>query len=111
MGLEWMLAAGYDIREAPQSWKAVSRAKGDSLTNPFWASHSDPTARRSYLMAQLRNNYSDVDYSILHKDSDEFHQIADAVKEYESGKKQKGAAPAGRLSSGFFRFSTAFSTA
>jgi hypothetical protein len=91
VGLEWMLAAGYDIREAPQSWKAVSRAKGDSLTNPFWASHDNATARRSYLMAELRNNYSDVDYSILRKDNDEFHRTADAVKEFESGKKQKGA--------------------
>ncbi len=91
VGLEWMLAAGYDIREAPQSWKAVSRAKGDSLTNPFWASHDNATARRSYLMAELRNNYSDVDYSILRKDSDEFHRVADAVKELESGKKQNGA--------------------
>jgi len=25
--VEWMLAAGYDIREAPASWKAVSMKK------------------------------------------------------------------------------------
>jgi Peptidase family M48/Domain of unknown function (DUF5666) len=91
VGLEWMLAAGYDIREAPQSWKAVSRAKGDSLTNPFWASHDNATTRRSYLMAELRNNYSDLDYSVLRKDSDEFQRIADAMKEFESGQKQKDA--------------------
>jgi len=90
VGLEWMLAAGYDIREAPQSWKAVSRAKGDSLTNPFWASHDNATTRRSYLMAELCNNYSDLDYSVLRKDSDEFQQIADLVKQSESGKQNLG---------------------
>ena len=87
VGLEWMLAAGYDIREAPQSWKAVSRQKGDSVANPFWGSHDNNTTRRSYLMSELRNNYAGVDYSNLKKDSDEFHQVADAVKELQSGKK------------------------
>jgi len=80
VGLEWMLAAGYDIREAPQSWKAVSEKKGDSTTNPFWSSHDNATTRRSYLMAEIRNNYPDVDYSNLRRDSDEFHQIADRIK-------------------------------
>jgi hypothetical protein len=87
VGLEWMLAAGYDIREAPQSWKAVSRQKGDSATNPFWGSHDNNTTRRSYLMSELRNNYADVDYSNLKKDTNEFHQVANLVKEAESGKR------------------------
>ena len=91
VGLEWMLAAGYDIREAPQSWKAVSKTKGDSVTNPFWSSHENNTTRRSYLMAELRNNYPDVDYTNLRQDSDEFHRVADAVKELESGKQPKHA--------------------
>jgi hypothetical protein len=34
VGLEWMLAAGYDIREAPQSWKAVSRIQGRLRQQP-----------------------------------------------------------------------------
>lgn len=89
VGLELMLAAGYDIREAPQSWKAVSEKTGDSTTNLFWSSHENFTARRSYLTAELCNNYSDVDYSKLKKDSDEFHRVAKAVKEFEDGKKQK----------------------
>lgn len=91
VGLEWMLAAGYDIREAPQSWRAVSRQKGDSANNPFWGSHDNNTTRRSYLMSELRNNYADVDYSNLKKDTDEFHQVANLVKEAESGKKPERA--------------------
>ena len=91
VGLEWMLAAGYDIREAPASWKAVSMKKGDRDLNPFWDSHDNHTTRRSYLMAELRNNYSDVDYSKLKKDSEQFHQVAELVKESVGAKKKEKA--------------------
>jgi beta-barrel assembly-enhancing protease len=89
VGLEWMLEAGYDIRQAPESWQAVSKAKGDSPANPFWASHDNATTRRSYLMSELRNNYSGLDYSKLREDSDEFHRVADLVKQFENAKKTK----------------------
>jgi hypothetical protein len=88
VGLEWMLAAGYDIREAPASWKAVSMKKGDRPMNPFWDNHDNHTTRRSYLMAELKNNYSDVDYSKLKKDSEQFHQVAELVKNVPAKKKQ-----------------------
>ena len=91
VGLEWMLATGYDIREAPASWKAVSMKKGDRPLNPFWDDHDTLTTRRSYLMAELRNNYSDVDYSKLKKDSEQFHHVAELVKTAEAEeKKDKG---------------------
>ena len=89
VGLEWMYAAGYDVREAPQTWKAVSKKHGDRVTNPFWDSHDNGTTRRSYLMSELRNNYSDVDFSTLKKDSDEFHHVAQVVKEFEAEQKKK----------------------
>jgi hypothetical protein len=92
VALQWMLAAGYDIREAPQSWKAVSEKAGDSTTNLFWSSHENYTGRRSYLMAELRNNYSDADYSNLKKDSAEFHRVANVIKDLENDKKLKTAA-------------------
>jgi hypothetical protein len=91
VALEWMLAAGYDIREAPQSWRAVSRKKTDSLINPFWSTRDNYTSRRSYLMAELRNNYRGVNYSNLKKDSDEFHHMADLVQNLENGQKQNTA--------------------
>jgi len=89
VALEWMLIAGYDIREAPASWKAVSLKQGDGPVNPIWSSHENKTMRRSYLMAELRNNYSDVDYSKLKNDSEQFHQVAGIVKNLESKKKAK----------------------
>jgi len=39
-------------------------------------------------MAELRNNYSDVDYSELKKNSEGFDKTANAVKE-SRGKKEK----------------------
>jgi hypothetical protein len=42
-------------------------------------------------MAELRNNYSDVDYSKLKKDSEQFHHVAELVKTAEAEeKKDKG---------------------
>jgi len=94
VGLEWMLTAGYDVREAPQSWKAVARKMRDSTSNPFWSSRENYTARRSYLMSELRNNYSNADYSTLKKDSDQFHRVVDIVKGFGNGKIQKPAVAA-----------------
>ena len=89
VALEWMLMAGYDIREAPASWKAVSLKHGEGLVDPIWGSHENRTMRRSYLMAELRNNYSDVDYSKLKDDTQQFHQVAGIVKNLEDKKKTK----------------------
>ena len=94
VGLEWMLAAGYDIRQAPQSWTAVAGKMSDPSSNPYWSSRENYTARRSYLMAELRNHYSDVNYSNLKKDSDEFHRVAGIIQELERGKTERPAAAA-----------------
>jgi hypothetical protein len=88
VGLEWMLASGYDIREAPRAWKAVSIKMGDHPTNIFWDNHDNNTTRRSYLMAEIRNNYSDIDFSVLKKDSDEFHKVPQMLKESGQTKKK-----------------------
>ncbi len=87
-GMEMMLWSGYDIREAPRAWKAVSMKYGDAPTNFFWDSHDNNTTRRSYLMSEIRNNYPDVDYSSLKKDSEDFHRIGSLVREAAQGKKK-----------------------
>jgi hypothetical protein len=56
--------------------------------NPFWDDHNNFTTRRSYLMAELKNNYSDVDYSKLKKDSAKFHHVAELVKTAEADQKK-----------------------
>jgi hypothetical protein len=82
VGLEWTLASGYDIREAPKAWKALS-LKGIPSENVLWTMYE---ARRSYAVAELKIHYSPVDYSTLKKDSDDFHRIVREVQDAEKGK-------------------------
>jgi Zn-dependent protease with chaperone function len=77
IGLEYMVRAGYDPREAPRLWKQMTKAYGLQTT----------ATRRSYLMNEIKNNYSNVDYSLMKVDSDNFDRIKIAVKEGASGKK------------------------
>ena len=88
VGLESMLDSGFDIREAPRSWKVVAKKYGDHSTNVFWDNHDNNTTRRSYLMSELRNNYSGIDYSKLTKDSDDFHKVSQQVQDAEQHKKK-----------------------
>lgn len=78
-GMQRMMEAGYDPREGPRVWKVAGMKYGDRRTNVFWDNHDNFTTRRSYLMAELKNNYSDADYSSLKKDSDDFRHIAERI--------------------------------
>lgn len=82
VGMEWTLASGYDIREAPKSWKTVS-PKSPTPDNVFRTMYE---ARRSYAAAQLKIHYSSIDYSSLKKDSNDFHRIAQKIQVSEKGK-------------------------
>lgn len=88
VGMEYMVAAGYDPREAPRAWKAMSLRHGDRATDIFWDSHDSNTTRRSYLMSELKVNHQSVDYGALRKDSDEFQRIKAAVNEMSNNKKK-----------------------
>ena len=68
------------ILEAPRVWKVLTLAEGDKPTNFFWSNHSNNTTRRSYLMAELKNNYTDLDYSKLQKGDETFNAVAGRVK-------------------------------
>ncbi len=95
VGMEEMLDAGYDVREAPRTWKAFALKKPP--LNSLVKSYPEETNRadednqlavqRSLLMTQLRENYADVDYSALKKDSNEFHDIA--LQVISTGKKKE----------------------
>jgi hypothetical protein len=76
MALERMVAAGYDPREAPNTWKALTKKVGDSSTDWFWSTHDNNATRRSYLMNELKNNYSDLDYPSLRVGADSFEAMA-----------------------------------
>ena len=79
VGMEYMVAAGYDPRQAPQVWKAMTKVTGLHGTDFFWSSHDNNATRRSYLMNELKMNYADLNYSTLKTEPDAFLQMRDRV--------------------------------
>jgi hypothetical protein len=86
--LESMLAAGYDIREAPRVWQLMSKAHGDGSTT-FWSSNDNNTTRRSYLMAELRMNYPDANYKSLLTNKEQFDKYTAGLRALYAKKKKK----------------------
>jgi Zn-dependent protease with chaperone function len=82
VGLSYMLAAGYDPREAPRAWAVLAKKLHDwpQPLHVFWSDHDSLNTRRSYLMAELRNNYSDVNFSALETGRERYQKIAAQVK-------------------------------
>jgi len=84
VGLEYMVRAGYDPREAPRLWKQMTKAYGLQVTDFFWSTHDNQATRRSYLMNEIKNNYSDLNYSQVRTNGDSFNRIRASVKEGSS---------------------------
>lgn len=80
IGLEWMLAAGYDIREAPRTWKIVSARHEYGPLGLLWQTHDGHAIRQSQLLAELHNEYADVNYTVLRRDSSEFHWVGERLQ-------------------------------
>lgn len=85
--LEAMLAAGYDLREAPRVWQLMTKAHGDRSTS-FWSSHENNTTRRSYLMAELRMNYPDANYKTLVTNKEQYDKYTAGLRALYSKKKK-----------------------
>ncbi|HEY3837971.1 MAG TPA: M48 family metalloprotease [Bryobacteraceae bacterium] len=75
VGLEYMVTAGYDPREAAEVWNQSAR-NPDQKADFLWNNQDDTTMRRSYLLAQVRNNYATVDLRSYTRDSEEFDNLA-----------------------------------
>ena len=88
VGLQAMIAAGYDPRQAPAVWKLVTKKYGDGPTDFFWSSHENHATRRSYLMNELKNNYRDLDYSSLAVNTEQYAAMKAAMREALSSTKK-----------------------
>jgi hypothetical protein len=88
LGTEYVTAAGYDPREAPRVWKVMAKKSGDQRTNFFWSTHDNFVTRRSYLMAELRNNYPDVDFQSSIRSSERFSKVAGILLNEQQGKRK-----------------------
>lgn len=80
VGLEYMQAAGYDPREAAETWRSIARDRKERANRLFWGHHDFNLPRRSYLEAYLQVKYGDKDFSTLKKDSPEFHSAVEAIR-------------------------------
>ena len=88
VGMEYMTDGGYDARQAPRVWKVMTQKLGDPRTNFFWSTHDNNTMRRSYLMAELKNNYTDVKFDGFKVDSEEFEKVQAVIGRGESTNKR-----------------------
>jgi Peptidase family M48 len=88
VGLQYIVNAGYDPRQAPAVWKLMTKKYGLQTTDLFWSSHENQATRRSYLMNELKNNYRDLDYSTLRLNTDEYVRIKAAVEQSKDAKRK-----------------------
>jgi hypothetical protein len=89
IGLEYMVAAGYDPREAPRVWKLMAKKYGDAPTNFFWSSHSNNATRRSFLMVEIRNNYSQMNLNEMKKGDEAAYERIVLLTKDAAAKKKK----------------------
>jgi hypothetical protein len=88
IGTGYMMAAGYDPREAARVWKVMALKNGEHATNFFWSTHDNNTTRRSYLMAELKNNYGGVDFESYKRDDPRFSAATNALSTLYAPKKK-----------------------
>ncbi len=88
-GLKYMTEAGYDAREAPRVWQLMTKKYGDQGSSFFWSSHDNNTTRRSYLMYELRTNYSEVTFNPASKNEAEYQRIVQLVRDATDKTKKK----------------------
>lgn len=86
VGLEYMVAAGYDPREAPKVWRLMAQEYGVRPTDFFWSSHENHATRRSYLMNELKNNHRDLDYGTTVRNEEDFRWVQARVRAANEGK-------------------------
>lgn len=86
VGLDYLIAAGYDPREALQLWHLLTKKQGNP--NVFWSSHENNLTRRSFLMYKIHSIYSDLSFEKMTRgNTEEFQKMSQAV--VEAAKKVK----------------------
>ncbi|HEV2859931.1 MAG TPA: M48 family metalloprotease [Pyrinomonadaceae bacterium] len=89
VGLEYMVDAGYDPREAARVWAVMQKKYGSMPVPFFWATHENHLKRRSFIMLEIRNNYSQQALDATKKGSaEEFQRLAGLVRDASAKKKK-----------------------
>jgi Peptidase family M48 len=88
VGLEYMVNAGYDPREAPKVWTAIAKATGFKGKNSFYNTFDNHAPRRSYLVNQIKSNYSELNFANLRIEGINFRRMTNLANEAATGKIQ-----------------------
>jgi hypothetical protein len=75
--LSFMLAAGYDPREAAKTWRLMAKKLGFS---PLRGSHENYYTRRAFMMNELETEYRNLDYGMLITEEARYREMAALVK-------------------------------
>jgi hypothetical protein len=62
---------------------------GEHATNFFWSTHDNNTTRRSYLMAEMRNNYDGTDFDRYKRNDARFDAAVGALNVLYASKGRK----------------------
>jgi hypothetical protein len=89
VGLGYMVDAGYDPREAARVWTLMKKKYGDAPVPFFWATHENHLKRRSFIMLEIRNNYSQLDLNAAKRGSaEDFQRLAGLARDAAAKKKK-----------------------
>jgi hypothetical protein len=81
VGLEYLVSAGYDPREAPKLWTVIANATGGKSKNYFYDSPDNRIIRRSYLSNEINENYSDLNFKDLRIEEARFKRMSEMARE------------------------------
>ncbi len=79
VGLDYMVHAGYDPREAARTWKLFARKLGFT---PLRGTHESHPVRRAFIMGELEARSDQMDYNGLKTEEDRYTQIAARLKAF-----------------------------
>lgn len=76
LGLQYMVAAGYDPREAPQVWKLIAKRYRDRNSEYYWTSTDSNAERRSFQLFAIQNLFSGMNLDQLKRTEGDYAAIA-----------------------------------
>lgn len=92
IGLQYLVAAGYDPREAPRVWQLMGKKFGDNaipLYSFIYASHSAPAVRRGHLTSEILTNYQELEFDKLRRNAEDYEPIVRLTAEASVKPKDK----------------------
>jgi len=79
LGLQNIIAHGYDPREAPKFSRMIIERYGNRTTSKLWSSHDSSVLRGSFMTIQLMRQYPEGHFDGAQRDSEAFRAMREAM--------------------------------